>query len=364
MSPHSSKPDQPGPDRPGRATVPPAPRVDGSSLEAVGINPSEERLYEVLLEHPGAPVSAIATATGLSRSTVSAVLRSLEHKGIVTHTPDRQPRYFPTPPDVALEMLIAERQEALQRVRLAVSRFQEKARRGRDGRHADERATLIQIVRGREAQAAVFNHIQRAAREEVIGFDRPPYVIATSAVNKSEFETMRRGVRYRGVYGGGALELPDAAERIRACMEAGEEARVFRDVPLKLIAADRRVAMVPLDLARLEDAALLVRSSSLLDALYELFEAIWSRATPITLTRSGELDTAGNSALVSERLERLVPMLAAGLNDKTIAYQLGISQRTLDRYMREFMRGLDARTRFQAGWLAALRYSPGASASS
>ena len=49
------------------------------------------------------------------------------------------------------------------------------------------------------------------------------------------------------------------------------------------------------------------------------------------------------------------------LNDKTIAHELDISIRTLDRRVVELLKGLDARTRFQAGWLAATRRQPGGS---
>jgi DNA-binding NarL/FixJ family response regulator len=53
--------------------------------------------------------------------------------------------------------------------------------------------------------------------------------------------------------------------------------------------------------------------------------------------------------------EQLVSLLAGGLNDKTIASELGISTRTLDRRILTLMRSLGARTRFQAGWVAARR---------
>jgi DNA-binding NarL/FixJ family response regulator len=49
----------------------------------------------------------------------------------------------------------------------------------------------------------------------------------------------------------------------------------------------------------------------------------------------------------------LISLLAAGLNDKAIAYELGISASTLTRRITEIMHRLDAETRFQLGWLAA-----------
>lgn len=324
-------------------------------LDAVGITETEERLYEVLLDQPGISLSDLIESIELSRRKVQSLLKALELKGLITHAPDCDQRYFPTPPDVAIEVLIARHQEALQQVRVKAARLRERARKA-VSRNPDERP--IEIVRGKEAQAAIFSQIQRAARDEVIAFDRPPYVVATSEMNRPEFEAMSRGVRYRGIYGGKSVELPNAARRIRACVQAGEEARVFHTVPLKLVGADHRVAMLPLDLHHLEGAALLVRSSSLLDALYELFEATWVRAAPIYFAPSGALEFSESEAPgAAFDAERLVPLLAAGLNDKSIADQLGISPRTLDRRMKDFMQSMDARTRFQAGWMAALHLS-------
>lgn len=316
------------------------------TLEPVGVSEPEECLYETLLEHPGASLPELADFIKQPRRKTQLVLGALELKGLVTHSPERVRRYFPTPPDVAVEALILKQQEALQRVRAVAARLQEKARKARGASNTDER--VIEIITGREALSEILDQMQRSARKEVICFDRPPYVYST--LNKTEFEVMGRGVCYRTIYDRSALEFPGAAGRIRAYLQSGEEGRVFPGVPLKLFAADRRNAILPLDLQHPEGAILLVRSCSLLDALYELFEAIWVRAAPISFGPSGRLEIGHAASRLPADAERIIPLLAAGLNDKTIVQQLGISQRTLNRHMKEIMEALDAKTRFQAGW--------------
>ncbi|MGH8428130.1 MAG: helix-turn-helix domain-containing protein [Gammaproteobacteria bacterium] len=326
---------------------------EGWTLQAVGVTELEEQLYEILLVHPGAILADLIAFSNFSRRKVQLVLEALELKGMASHSPERHHRYFPTPPDVAIETLIAKRTEAFQRVRVVASRLQEKAHGAHDSQNPDER--VVEIIMGQEPQLEVFKQIQCAAQKELIGFDRLPHVM--SVVNQVQFDVMDRGVQYRGIYDRSILELPDAAEHIWAYMKGGEEARVYHTVPLKLIAADHRIALLPLESQQLSGAILLVRSSSLLDALYELFELIWERAAPILLTSSGMLEAGEEESSIASKVEHLIPLLAAGLNDKAIAAQLGISHRTLDRYMREFMQSMDARTRFQAGWIAAHRFS-------
>src|SRR5699024_5291994 len=111
-----------------------------------------------------------------------------------------------------------------------------------------------------------------------------------------------------------SLEFPNAVERVKGCIQLGEDARVFHSVSIKLIGADRRVAMLPLDFERLDGAALLVRRSSLLDALYELFESTWERATPISFATSGVMKDDDTSSRTGANSERLIVLLAAGLN--------------------------------------------------
>ena len=110
-----------------------------------------------------------------------------------------------------------------------------------------------------------------------------------------------------------------------------------------------------LTLEQARDIALVLRPSLLLDALLDLFETMWERAAPF--------GTAAVSVPRSEKarraidFDRLVSLLAAGMNDKSIAQELGVSARTLERRILDLVKVLDARTRFQAGWQAAHRSS-------
>jgi DNA-binding MarR family transcriptional regulator len=59
-----------------------------TSPEAVSLTPSEGTVMRYLFRHPGALPSEVASATGLQRSNLSAVLRGLEEKGLVDRVAD------------------------------------------------------------------------------------------------------------------------------------------------------------------------------------------------------------------------------------------------------------------------------------
>jgi DNA-binding NarL/FixJ family response regulator len=174
--------------------------------------------------------------------------------------------------------------------------------------------------------------------------DRPPYALA--ATNPVEPSALRRGVRWRAVYAPEALELPGALDEIHHLVSLGEQARVAGGIPVKLAIADNEAALVSVSLKQATVAAALVSSSTLLDALIQLFEFTWEHAAPL----GGDLESP-----VGEDDRKLLALLLAGLKDDAIARQLGLSTRTMRRRMKHLLDQLGADNRFQAGAQAARR---------
>ena len=323
-------------------------KVTGRALEVVGISEIEERVYAALLDRPGATLAEIERELALPARKLRSVLDALEHKGLVTRTSGQPRRFIPASPDIAVEALALRRQDELRRARAEIQRLQERAAEG-----AGEQRQMIELVMSSEAERHVFEQMQHAAQHELIFLERPPILIAgPEQPNETEMKALSRGVRYRSIADRAFLELPGVLKRVREDMQAGEEVRVVSQLPFKMVMADRSIALIPLNLERPGSPTMLVRSSALLDALYAMFELLWSQAAPIAFTRKGAMQTHELAARLPRESEQLLPLLAAGLNDKAIAHELGISASTLNRRIAELMKSLDARSRFQLGWLA------------
>jgi DNA-binding NarL/FixJ family response regulator len=97
------------------------------------------------------------------------------------------------------------------------------------------------------------------------------------------------------------------------------------------------------------ETATLVHRSPLCDALVELFEAGWRQATPVFGSKAQEKEEQPDLS------ETDCALLHAGLKDKSIARQLGLSERTLRRRITGLSTRLVATSRFQAGAQAARR---------
>src|ERR1041384_8767548 len=91
---------------------------------------------------------------------------------------------------------------------------------------------------------------------------------------------MARGVGLRTIIDTSVLDIPGKLDSIRRNIANGEIVRVLPRMPLKMLIADRRLALVPLTLEQARDVALVLRSSLLLEALCELFEILWDRGSP------------------------------------------------------------------------------------
>lgn len=325
-------------------------------LDILDIGADEERVYRWLLTRAGATTADIAQGLKLIARRTQRLLDTLEMKGLVTYSPQRPRRYVAASPDMAMEALVLKRLEELQRARGVIRELQDQAARN------DELEQLVELITSREAERQAFEHMQRTAQHELLGLMRLPILVTrvdlpVEVSQSTQRDAQARGVGFRSIVDKPFMEAPGVAERVLCDVKAGEDIRVVSSLPLKMVIADRKVAFIPLNLERPDSPSLLVRSSALVDALYSLFEILWQRAVPIAFASGGTLKVDYAAPQLADQASNLVSLLAAGLADKVVAQELDISGSTLNRRIVDIMATLDASTRFQMGWLAALRLS-------
>jgi hypothetical protein len=252
-------------------------------------------------------------------------------------------------PDVAVGELIAQRESELRDARGAVHQLMESFRAASRYTHPEQ---SVEVLVGRNNITNRVGQLHRNVRSQVRGFDKPPYLDTPGDNLASESIRLRQGVRYRVIYDREAISWPGRlATDIQASIAAGEEARVRPGLPLKMLIADDRMAILPISSAEHEaGAAYVIYRSSLLDALCLLFEAEWERALPLHASNSERVDNQPD-----RETRQLLELLAAGVTDEGIARSLGCSMRTTQRRIHALLAELGATTRFQAGRSAQAR---------
>ncbi|MDG9674589.1 LuxR C-terminal-related transcriptional regulator [Micromonospora sp. DH14] len=252
------------------------------------------------------------------------------------------------PPRTALESWATQREMEAARARAAAE-----ALSGLYSAVHGTGAAFVEVVEGKHAARDLFRQLQAGARTEVRGLERGPYLRDTARVPEEvQYDGLRRGLRYRCVYEGELLHDEAMLAAVRAAVAAGEQARVFPELPLKMMLTDRDRGIVILPRGSGEDTdALLVHRSRLLDGLSELFEVFWRLGAPI----HASTDAAEPDAEPTAATQRLLALLTAGLTDEAIARDLGVSNRTVHRRVSRLQELLGARSRFQLGVQASRR---------
>ncbi|WP_029136973.1 hypothetical protein [Nakamurella lactea] len=312
-----------------------APRADDApgSLAAIGLTSDEEAIYRALVD--GSPITADGFSgdelTANPGYDVTAVLTRLVASGLVATTGD-PPQYTAVAPDVGLEVILLARERDLRNAQRRIGELSDSYR----AHLAGPGISVVELVTGTRAVAQRAAQIRQAARYELRILDRRAAGSEAEAAGDPQ-------IRCRVLYEQNGIDRRHTAAI--GAPSAGHQIRVVAEVPVSLVIADDRLALLELQREPQSAAAeaVIVHPSGLLDALGSLFESLWRRGRPI-----------GADPADVDR-DRLVEMMKAGYTDQAMSRQLGIGHRTVQRRIAALLDESGARTRFQAGVQAALR---------
>ena len=318
-------------------------------LSVLGLDEAELAAYRMLVTGPSGTATEVSGALGVSVGKATRVIASLEAKGLVARSGTAIDHVVASPPDIALGALIVEHQEGIRQAELEMRALRERYLAASSSR-AEQ---VVDVVRGREAVRQRFNQLQRGARREVLEFVKGDVVAVSVDENVEEEQAISRGVVYRFLLERQTLERPGLMAALSETIQAGVELRVTRELPIRLIVVDREIAMIPLAGATDDQSggALLLRAGGLLDLAVSLFEVKWRDATRLDAV----VDGAVEGSELSARERQILLMLNAGLTDRTVATRLGLSARTVQRYVADMMERAEIDTRLQLGVQATRR---------
>ncbi|MFJ7077273.1 helix-turn-helix domain-containing protein [Streptomyces sp. NPDC098781] len=319
-------------------------------LGAIGLDETHESAYRALVSVGAADVPDLARRLTLGEHDTERALRRLERHGLAAQSSARPGRWVAAPPGVALGALLTQQRHELEQAELAAAMLAEEYRAG-----ATEPAVhdLVEVVIGAAAVSQRFLQLQLGASDEVCALVTGSPVAVTGTENDAEERAADRGVRYRVVLERSVLDQPQGITELSAALGREERVRVVERVPTKLVIADRTLALVPLTSHTAEPAALVVHASGLLELLFGLFESVWRDALPLSLGPAGltEQQPDGPDGTDLEVLS----LLLAGLTDASVAKQLDLGLRTVQRRVKRLMELTGVTTRLQLGWHACER---------
>lgn len=320
-------------------------------LILLGLAEQDARIYLVLLAEGRCCDEVMAKLTDTSPQAVRASYAGLNEAGLVSLIDDGTVA-APVRPGPGLDLMVRRREADLRKARIGAVDAYESFLRVAGGEPVGH---LIEVIGGPTVSERI-RHLEQGVHSEIRGFDSPPYYTDAEA-NQVELDNLARGVRYRVVYARAALDRPDYLADVLPGVRAGEEARTLPHVPVKLMVFDEDCAVVSQSRqpatkndrpeGPTDRSALLIRPCSLLSALIGLFEMCWRAALPF------DVRDRPTEQHLQPHERRLLGLLAAGMGDDQAARALGVSRRTLFRYLEGMMSRTGAANRFQLALHAA-----------
>ncbi|MEV6402131.1 helix-turn-helix domain-containing protein [Streptomyces bobili] len=316
-------------------------------LGAIGLDERHESAYRALVSVGAADVPDLARRLALGEQDTERALRRLERHGLAAQSSGRPGRWVAAPPGVALGALLTRQRHELEQAELTAALLAEEYRAAAAEPSVHD---LVEVVTGAAAVSQRFLQIQLGATDEVCALVTGTPVAVTGVDNDAEEQAAARGVRYRVVLERAVLDQPGGVTELTAALGRDEQVRVVDEVPTKLVVADGSLALVPLTVRSAEPAALVVHASGLLELLSGLFESVWRQALPLRLGERGVTEEGPDGPDAAD-LE-ILSLLLAGLTDASVAKQLGVGLRTVQRRVRRLTELAGVTTRLQLGWHA------------
>ncbi|MEV6924294.1 helix-turn-helix transcriptional regulator [Dactylosporangium sp. NPDC051485] len=320
-------------------------------LEYLGLDASAEGVYRLMLGHPDWGVAELAEALDTGPDQIRTALDELFELSLLRKSVEQEGRFLPVNPRVGLQSLLARQQADLERRKQQIADSQaamatmvaEFADRSTSAAPTDvDRVVGIDAVLGRLEELADNTRVEALSITPGV---QSVHTIEAGLRNNAEL--LSRSVTIRTAMQDSARNDRPTLAYAQSLTDAGAEVRTAPLLPPRMLISDRSTAIVPVDPTDTAAGILVLTGRGVVASLVALFEQVWSTAVPLGASKAR--DRQGVTAQERE----LLNLLGQGHTDESAAKRLGVSERTCRRMMADLMERLNARSRFEAGLLAA-----------
>jgi len=275
------------------------------TLKNVGLNTYEAKCYLALFERDTLTVPEVSKLAGIPRPNAYEALENLMSKGMCVARPGNTKRYGASDPAVLREKALLEVSKGteieLENLKNKEKEILEKANATKENIYnltselepRYEKSTLevspldyIEILKDPLQIHRRVVRLLSEAKEEILAFTKPPFSGPRKRLEEQaepEKKALQKGVRVRNIY-----EIPTDKEEIEwrfkdidRAVKDGEEARVMKELPMKMAILDRKTVMLALAdpvSKRTSLTTQIVEHRDLANGLRILFETLWEQA--------------------------------------------------------------------------------------
>jgi sugar-specific transcriptional regulator TrmB len=265
-------------------------------LIKVGLSNREAEVYLALLQKNEFTAPELTKITDVTRTKVYEILQNLVHKGACNESyRNGQKVYRAIKPELAIQNVISKyeneiKQDVEQRRQIAVSIQGELVSIHQNSIDNNNPVDYIEVLTDKLQVKERYESIEEKTKKEMLGFTIPPYIIGDNMIEHLEKQTeimKKHKIRMKCLYefsNNTPQELENLIKIIELYQEAGEEARIVKKLPMKLIVSDGMTSMLALkDRVSLKPSltTIIIEHPSFAEALKEVFNSYWAKGITI-----------------------------------------------------------------------------------
>jgi sugar-specific transcriptional regulator TrmB len=273
-------------------------------LTKFGLNSYEAKSYISLLDRNNLTASEISRITGIPRARVYETMENLMVKGLCNLIPGKFKKYGATNPSILKEELMNSelRKLKIKRENLnnEITKIDKEFSSLQDitddfiselnplferNQGRGDPLDYIEVIKDPYQISKKFMQLLSAAKEEVLSFVKPPYTRSRPKLKEQidvGEEILKSGTRFKVIY-----EIPTDEEEkrwlfelIQSSVRAGEEARVIKELPIKLAIFDSKIVLYTLEdpvSHKISLTTQIVEHRALAKCLMMLFNYLWEQ---------------------------------------------------------------------------------------
>ena len=269
------------------------------SLLAIGMTEREAKLYLAMLEKSEMTAPELQRISGITRSKIYEILEQMVTEGYCMARLEGRRRYFRAVEPVRLKETLLQRleSEVEQKRHLAEDLFGRLEGIYLNRSHDLPPLDFIEVMRKREQIHRRFLSLLETTRKEIVAFNRSPYSVHTRVTMRQQEETffrcLVRGVKVRTLYMVEHGEEERLFAHVEKTMPRGEEVRLARELPIKMMIFDREQVFFAIKTQNLPSSytdfsMILIEDSNFASACVILFESCWNEALTLEEWRNRE----------------------------------------------------------------------------
>jgi hypothetical protein len=317
-----------------------------------GLSPIAIRLYSYAVTRLSFLPDELVDALQLTVPEIEAAVSELIQFKLLQQVPGCSGRLESMSPESAADLLVVPLERQLREQRSVISKIrmqvQALAPEYEAGTAYRRRSRAVEVLFDRSDASDLIEESARLCTAQAIA-SRPGGSHDTETLDATiarDEEMLARGVAMRILYQHAARYHPPTVACAERLTRFGAEIRTIGDQLMESIVFDLSIGiMEPED----SQPLVLIREPNILKFMVASFDRSWLLGEPLFMATARKVSDDLGRAIMS--------LLTEGKSDKSIARRLGISERTCQRHVRNVMIRLNAKSRFQAGYMVGAAFA-------